>query len=276
MQPLVDAASVTRASSGLGPVLQHIARTTAATLGFRTVVVNLHRPAWDDFQTVVVHGSDEARRMLLGQASTREDWDPLLDERFLRRGAYVIGHESFDWSLDGLVTYVPQIEQVEGPDGWHPEDALFAPLRSAAGEVLGILSVDEPHNGRRPSDEQLDALVGAASHAALALELAQQAAAATRQRAAVEHLLRVSTHLTERHSIDEMLDAVCVGIRDALGFEKVCVFLIDDELVLVPGATVGLGGEEEAALQSLPLAGFEGLFAPELERDGVVLLSPEE
>ena len=50
----------------LEPVLRAVARTTAACLGFRTTVINLHRPAWDDFQTVVVEGSDEARDALLG------------------------------------------------------------------------------------------------------------------------------------------------------------------------------------------------------------------
>ena len=99
------------------------------------------------------------------------------------------------------------------------------PLRSTAGDLLGILSVDEPIDGRRPTDERLDLLVGVAQHAALALEHAQQAAAAERQRAAVEHLLRLTASLAEQHTIDEKLDAVCAGIRDALGFQKVCVAL---------------------------------------------------
>ncbi len=188
-----DARPGPRAPYELGPVLQQIAGTTARSLGFRTTVINLHRPAWDDFQTVVVHGSDEARRVLLGQSSSWEDWTPLLDARFERGGAYFIEHDAFDWSQDGLLSYVPEMSTLEGPDAWHPEDALFVPLRSAAGEMLGILAVDEPLDGRRPTDEQLDQLGAAASHAALALELAQQAAAATRQRAAVEHMLRVST-----------------------------------------------------------------------------------
>src|SRR3954453_22228128 len=130
--------------SSLGTVLQQIARTTAATVGFRTAVINLHRPAWDDFQTVVVHGPEEARRLLVGQSSTRADWEPLLDARFERRGAYFIENGTFDWSQDGVVTYVPTIEYTEGPDLWHPEDALFVPMLSSGGEILGILSVDEP------------------------------------------------------------------------------------------------------------------------------------
>src|SRR4051794_32937359 len=148
--------------STLGPVLQQIARTTAATVGFRTAVINLHRPAWDDFQTVVVHGSEEGRRLLLGQTSSRADWDPLLDARFERRGAYFVQQGMFDWAADGLLSYIPVIESPEGPDRWHAEDGLFVPLRSSGGEILGILSVDEPHDGKRPSDHQLDVLVGAA------------------------------------------------------------------------------------------------------------------
>ena len=260
----------------LGHVLQQIAATTARTLGFGTTVINLHRPAWDDFQTVVVHGSDEARRVLLGQTSTWEDWSPLLDPRFERGGAYFIEHDAFDWSQDGLVSYVPEMAAIDGPDGWHPEDALFVPLRSAAGDMLGILAVDEPHDGRRPSDEQLVQLGAAASHAALALELAQEAAAATRHRAAVEHLLRVSTHLTQRATVDEMLAAVCVGIQEALGFEKVCVFMRSGEDRLVPEAAAGLEDHERRRLGALELDRFAALLDPALETDGVILMTPEQ
>src|SRR3954451_7780100 len=96
-------------SSGydLEPVLRTVARTTAACLGFGTAVINLYRPAWDDFHTVVVEGSEEASRLLLGQSSTAEDWALLLDERYERRGAYVL--QDFDWSQDRMATYVPPI-----------------------------------------------------------------------------------------------------------------------------------------------------------------------
>jgi diguanylate cyclase (GGDEF)-like protein len=272
----LDARPGPRAPYELGSVLQQIAGTTARSLGFRTIVINLHRPAWDDFQTVVVHGSDEARRVLLGQSSTWEEWTPLLDERFERGGAYFIEQDAFDWSQDGLLSYVPEMSTLEGPDAWHPEDALFVPLRSGGGEVLGILAVDEPLDGRRPTAEQLDQLGAAASHAALALELAQQAAAATRQRAAVEHMLRVSTHLNERGTVDEMLAAVCVGVQEALGFEKVCVFMLSGDALLVPAAVAGLGKDERSALGALPYDDYAAMLDPAHEADGVVLLSRDE
>ena len=259
----------------LEPVLRAVARTTAACLGYRTAVINLYRPAWDDLHTVVVEGSAEARRALLGQTSTADDWDPLLDARFERRGAYLIEHGTFDWTADGLTTYVPPGTASADPGAWHPEDALFVPLRSGAGELLGVLSVDEPQDGRRPGDEQLDLLVGMSQHAALALEHAQEAAAAERQRVAVDHLLGLTASLAERRTIDEMLDAVCVGIRDALGFQKVVVALEgDDAGILALRAVVGMSVEEIERLSAVPTAAIAPL-CDELEHDGVVFTERE-
>jgi diguanylate cyclase (GGDEF)-like protein len=258
----------------LEPVLRTVARTTAACLGFGTAVINLYRPAWDDFETVVVEGSEDARRLLLGQCSTADDWAPLLDERFMRRGAYVL--QDFDWTQDHMATYVPPIETSSDPDRWQPDDALFVPLRSSAGEILGILSVDEPASGRRPSDEELDLLVGVAAHAALALEHVQQAAAAERQRVSVDHLLRLTASLAERRTIDEMLDAVCTGVSDALGFEKVVVALENESGILDLRAHLGMTGEELERLGGLPMAAISSLLDPALEREGVIFIERED
>src|ERR1044072_6978399 len=91
----------------LEPVLRTVARTTAACPGFGTAVIKRCRPAGDDFETVVVEGNEDARRLLLGQCSTAADWAPLLDERFLRRGAYVL--QDFHWTQDHIANYVPPI-----------------------------------------------------------------------------------------------------------------------------------------------------------------------
>ena len=63
---------------------------------------------------------------------------------------------------------MPEIEPSDDEEAWHPEDALFLPMRHSSGHLLGVLSVDEPVSGRRASDEELDVLVSFAEHAALA------------------------------------------------------------------------------------------------------------
>jgi diguanylate cyclase (GGDEF)-like protein len=256
----------------LEPVLRAVARTTAACLGFATAVINLYRPAWDDFHTVVVEGNDQARDLLLGQSSVADDWAPLLEDRFEQRGAFLIRHGDFDWSRDRLTTYIPEVELPVDRDGWHPEDALFVPLRSSTGEILGILSVDEPVDGKRPDSEKLDLLVGMSQHAAIAIEHAQQAAAAERQRVAVDHLLGLTASLGERRTTDEMLDAVCSGVRDALGFQKVVVSLEGDGGLMHMRATVGMTEAELERLGTVPVTAVAPLLEPQLERDGVILM----
>ena len=174
-----DARPGPRAPYELGPVLQQIARTTARSLGFRTTVINLYRPAWDDFEVVVVHGTDEARRVLLGQPSSWEDWTPLLDARFERGGAYFIAHGEFDWTQDRLlVLRAGDRARSTGAGRLAPRGrAVRAAALGRRRAARASSSVDEPLDGRRPGDEQLDVLGAVAAHAALALEHAQQAAA---------------------------------------------------------------------------------------------------
>ena len=51
---------------------------------------------------------------------------------------------------------------------------LLLPIRGADGEVLAIVSVDNPRSGRRPIESELTVLMAVADHAGLALERAQR------------------------------------------------------------------------------------------------------
>ena len=78
LRGLLDVARAARSGADRKSVLDTVARAISRALGYRTVVINLRRRAWDDFEVVLVLGSDEAREMLLGVTSSREDWDILL------------------------------------------------------------------------------------------------------------------------------------------------------------------------------------------------------
>jgi diguanylate cyclase (GGDEF)-like protein len=277
LQGMLEAARAVRAGGDLQPLLEAIARAISVSLGFATVAVNLHRPAWDDFEVAVVHGSEDARRVLLGTTRSWEGWQALLDLRFERSGCFLVPHDEFEWDAEGLVSYVPPETVARAHEDWHPEDALFVPLRSSTGRLLGVASVDEPIDGRRPSDAQLEVLSAVCGHAALAVENAQATAEADRDRAAVQHLLRVSARLTGRRTVEEMLTAVCGGISDALGFQRVIVALTEgpDHRLMIR-SSVGWSRDELAALPDVPLSAISRLLRPEHQREGCVLLSREE
>jgi len=56
---------------------------------------------------------------------------------------------------------------------WDPDDLLYAPLRLADKRTVGILSIDDPRDGRRPTKESLAPLELFIHQAAVAIEKAQ-------------------------------------------------------------------------------------------------------
>lgn len=56
---------------------------------------------------------------------------------------------------------------------WNPDDLLFIPLRLPDGQMVGIMSMDDPKDGRRPTKESLAPLELFAHQAAVAIENAK-------------------------------------------------------------------------------------------------------
>src|SRR4051794_4747571 len=274
LRGFLEVTRLVRSEDELDDLLAAIARAISTSLRYATVVVHLHRPAWDDFVVTTVHGGETACEQLMGDARPAAMWDPLLDERFAHEGAYLVPHGEFDWATYAPGSYVPEAEP-RGEDGaWHPEDALFVPLRHSDGHLIGILSVDEPESGLTPPSEELEVLVAMADHAAIAVQSAQEASAAARHRAALEQLLAVSSRLTETFSIDAILESVCGAIHTALEFQNVCIDLPDPETGLFRArAARGWAMSDAAVAVPMTRAELERLFQPEFEIEGCYLVA---
>ena len=71
---------------------------------------------------------------------------------------------------EGVVpSKIPPEEMVD----WDPQDMLYAPLRVPGGRIVGVLSVDDPVDGRRPTRESLAPLELFLHQAAVAIENAR-------------------------------------------------------------------------------------------------------
>jgi diguanylate cyclase (GGDEF)-like protein len=276
LRGLVEVTRLLRAREDLPALLDAVARTIGESLGYRTVAVNLYRPEWDDFEVTTVYGNEEARDALLGHSLPGDEWTPLLTDRFERRGAYVVLSGSVDWDRLG-VSYLPEGGRSCHPAAWDPEDALFVPMRDHRGVLLGIISVDEPVSGQRPTDDGLDVLVSIADHAALAIEAAREAAESARHQRALEELLALSSRITGEPSNVEVLRRVCNGIRDALDFRNVCAALVDPETgAVVPHATAGWRLDELQHRVEVTVAELEPLLDDAFLREGCYLFTHEE
>jgi diguanylate cyclase (GGDEF)-like protein len=275
LRGLIEVTRLARAGGSLPERLGDLARTIGESLGYETVAITLYRPAWDDFLVTAVSGREQARATLMGCTRTREDYRPLLDEQFMRRGAYVIPAGTHDWSSSGPTYSPPGEPDLDDPGAWHPEDVLLVLLKASDGSLLGVMSVDEPDSLRRPDDDELDVLVSVADHVALAIEDAQANETVARHGASLTHLLQVSLRLGETRSIDEMLQSVADGIRRALDFERVSIELIKPGSGdFVPRSSTGWGaaGPPPSGLSRETIA---PLLDVEYEVEGCYLLPSE-
>src|SRR4028119_2340805 len=163
--PAVDDATV---PDELVEMLDMLAATIVQALGFGVAVINIARPD-GTFETVSVAGDNDARALLLGAVRGAETWDELLSVSEPWGLLRFADHLNEAANVDTL-SWVPNTVALDVADAWHPEDALYAPLTATDGTRLGTLSVDLPHDGRRPNSATCQALEAFAVSAALAME----------------------------------------------------------------------------------------------------------
>ena len=169
------------AASGQGvlPVLQTLADMIRAELSFQVVAINLLDDAREQLTALVVEGDEEARQTLLGTTSPWCEWrDLLCESEHVRQGALWLPDGAYEWA-DEPIWWTPATAAAPDPAAWHPNDMLMLPLRAASGEVIGVVSVDQPLHGRRPDDGEIEILMAVADQAGLAVEQAQRDAAGT-------------------------------------------------------------------------------------------------
>ncbi|MFH9399082.1 diguanylate cyclase CdgB [Streptomyces sp. NPDC017638] len=163
----------------LADTLQTVADGAVTALGYEMAAVNLVRPD-GDLVVAAFSGNSAAEALITGRTGSRESWERRLamGERW---GDLIFIPHTEGWVLDD--DDVPQWF-TDGPeprfeDEWHPADRLFAPMYTpgaqggSSGELLGVISVDRPRNGRRPGAWGREALQMYAFQAAIAISNAR-------------------------------------------------------------------------------------------------------
>ncbi|MEU7568020.1 diguanylate cyclase CdgB [Streptomyces fradiae] len=159
----------------LADTLQTVADGVLTGLGYQLSCVNLVR-ADGDLVVAAFAGDPAAEALITGRVGSRASWDRRLrmgeawdDLRFIphTEGWVLVDDDVPQWHTDGPE---PRFE-----DEWHPLDRLYAPMYTSGGqrELLGVISVDRPRNGRRPGAWGREALQMYASQAAIAISNAR-------------------------------------------------------------------------------------------------------
>ena len=185
LRMLHEVSKAVHASLDLRHTMDAVVHGVTKASGFQVAVVNVVQPE-GDFAVVSVDGTDEIRRSLLGTRTTLGNWAELFGKAEEWGSLYFVDHHHD--MPDGMITWTPDtLPLPDDPDDWHPEDMLFAPLTSPTGELVGILSVDLPREGRRPGPVQREMLELFAQHASIAVHHAKLHHELAESRARLHH-----------------------------------------------------------------------------------------
>ncbi|WP_328895464.1 diguanylate cyclase CdgB [Streptomyces sp. NBC_00236] len=175
MRQLHQAVADLNTARSLADTLQTVADGIVAGLGYELACVNLVRPD-GDLVVAAFAGNSAAEALITGRVGSRTSW-----ERRLAMGE-IWDELRFIPHTDGWVLLDDDVPQwhTEGPeprfeDEWHPQDRLYAPMYASGGgsDLLGVISVDRPRNGRRPGAWGREALQMYASQSAIAISNAR-------------------------------------------------------------------------------------------------------
>ncbi len=182
LRQLHHAVAELNTARSLADTLQTVADGIVAGLSYELACVNLVRPD-GDLVVAAFAGSAAAEALITGRVGSRSSWE----KRLTMGEAW--GELRFIPHTEGWVLIEDDVPQwhTEGPDPrfedeWHPQDRLYAPMYTstvrgggdhARRELLGVISVDRPRNGRRPGAWGQEALQMYASQSAIAISNAR-------------------------------------------------------------------------------------------------------
>lgn len=174
IKELIRLGNVLRADLGLGEVLQQIAASISACTGFRVLVINLIEEGSNYVLPMAFAGiSEDNARMLRESPLTLEQMQRLMYPEFRISQSYFIPHEHMD-DFSDITWGGEKTEDTYEVGKWHPQDALLIPLYSPRRKkMLGLLSVDEPEDGKIPSLETIEVVELFANQAAIAIDNAR-------------------------------------------------------------------------------------------------------
>jgi len=171
---LMKSSAVLLSSTDLHKRLQTILEVVCEQ-GWRRAVITLKDENLETTDVVAAGLTKDEEKRLRGHQPSGEVLRRRLSSMFEQ---YRLGEFYYlPWS-DPLVQEqfkhaVPSKMKKKETVDWNPEDLLYIPLRLPDGKVVGIMSMDDPEDGRRPTRESLAPLELFAHQAATAVENAK-------------------------------------------------------------------------------------------------------
>lgn len=212
LEDLLAASAQVRGYYSLDEVLGEIARAMTTAGGFGRAAIYLRMPG-DVLEVGATFGlSEPESEQLRATPVTLGEFAPIMQPEMLVSRSYLFDHRRFQMPEElNEKLNTPAVER-EWTDGqWHPEDMLTVQICDVDGEVLGLISVDEPLNGLLPDRAHIQAIEFFSDQCAAAVAHARRY-----EQARAEALSDPLTGLANRRALDAaVVRAIGRARRDA-------------------------------------------------------------
>ena len=239
LRPVHRAITGVNAAVGLDATMQAIADGVVACTPFRQIAVNIVQDD-GDLLCCATAGPEQLREALVGNTCARKAIEELLEA-----GEEWVGNLRFvrdlmaDDAPEGVHIFLADIDaRPEDIEAWQPDYGLLVPMRDGAAELIGMLSVDDPSDGRIPPRWVGDVLDMFAEQAGFAILNARRHEEAAARMARLEREReRLREDIAERHRREEHLrhqarhDAL-TGLANPVELSERLVALLADQIPL--------------------------------------------
>jgi len=192
-------------------------------LGWRRVVIHLKNEKLETIDLVSAGLSPEDEKYLWNHMSPGHVWQERLGPKFerFRLGEFYylpwsdpFVREQFKYALSSKI---PPEEMVD----WNPDDLLYIPLRLPDGRIVGVISIDDPIDGRRPTEESLAPFELFAHQAAVVIENARLIGDLKKARSQVKEYaekleMKVEERTRDLRKSEEKLRSIFAASPDAI------------------------------------------------------------
>ena len=212
LEDLLAASAQVRGYYSLDEVLREIARAMTTAGGFSRAAIYLRMPD-DDLVVGATVGLSEAESKQLRETPvTLQEFAGAMRPEMLLSRSYFLDHRRFNIPPELTEKLNTPVSDREWTDGqWHPDDMLTVKIVDADGDMLGLISVDEPVNGLIPDRAHVQAIEFFADQCAVAVTNARRY-----EEVRTEALTDSLTGLANRRALDAaVVRAIARARRDA-------------------------------------------------------------
>jgi PAS domain S-box-containing protein len=252
VNPFIRSAEETAASTKQINTLTQISNEPDFNKKLQLIVDGLSAVGWDqvilslrnnDFKPTQVIDSGVTDSEMQGTAANflpAETWLRLLDdkqyEHFRLGSCYFVPEES-NFIQEHANRTLPDQQAINlNPQQWHPLDILCVPLYNQQQQIIGLIRLDRPKNGRRPSPQNLQIVELYAQFASSAIERTQSIQETLDRTQGLDLLIEASNVISGTLDRDMLLSTTCdymLKVAHAQGFTLYRWQAVDNILTVI-------------------------------------------